>query len=482
MHPTAIARLVDEIAPRITGAKVVNAYAPGDGCLIAELSSETRLLMGISTLKALPLIFLVNAGERVPTPRDEPRSAIERELGGATVVALRTAGETVAELAFRRTLVTGRTVDRVLSIDLGRRPQLAVRDPGAPHDGVGTEDAEAVIQTPSAGGGATVAWRHDSAGRIHVRISTSNAHDDTGASRRFASVNDAASFAFSEFWAPLDLERRRSAVSRRITTALKRKRRAIKKVRAELGGADEADEHRRRGHLLLTRQSEIRKGARRVELIDYDGTTPVEIELAPALTPSQNADAFFRRARKAERRAEAVPRRLADLEQDERRLQALADSVGRAAGDEIADLESEFRAPAARRRRAAEGGVRARYRTYTVAGGWEVLVGKSNRDNDVLTHRIARPSDLWFHVRQAPGSHVILRRQGRKAEPDRQAILEAAAIAAFHSKAGRSTKVPVCYTERRHVRKPRGARPGLAVVSREKVVFVEPKLPGTQPT
>jgi predicted ribosome quality control (RQC) complex YloA/Tae2 family protein len=74
---------------------------------------------------------------------------------------------------------------------------------------------------------------------------------------------------------------------------------------------------------------------------------------------------------------------------------------------------------------------------------------------------------------------VILRRQDRKAEPDKKAILEAAAIAAFHSKAGRSTKVPVCYTERRHVRKPRGARPGLAVVSREKVVFVEPKLPET---
>jgi predicted ribosome quality control (RQC) complex YloA/Tae2 family protein len=74
---------------------------------------------------------------------------------------------------------------------------------------------------------------------------------------------------------------------------------------------------------------------------------------------------------------------------------------------------------------------------------------------------------------------VILRRRGGKAEPDRRAILEAAAIAAFHSKAGRSTKVAVCYTEKRHVRKPRGARPGLAVVSREKVVFVEPRLPGS---
>jgi HAMP domain-containing protein len=487
MHPSTVSRLVDEIAPRVRGAQVVAAYAPGDGCLIAELSAELssdgKLFLGICTIKALPLIFLSDEPRSVPSPRDEQRGGVVRELGGATVVSLATADEAVAELAFRKTLVTGRVVDRVLSIDLGRRPRVTVRETGTPR-GVaatagGAAGGEASIEAAPGGGGPTVAWRHDSAGRVHVRISTSDAPADAEGSRRFGSVTEAAAFAFGEFWAPLSLETRRSAVGRRIATALRRKRRAIKKVRAELLGAADADDQRRRAHLLLTRQSEIRRGARRVELRDYDGTTPVVIELDPALTASQNAEALFRRARKAARRTEAAPRRLAELEEDEKRLLGLAESVGRATADEITNLESEFPAPAARRGRSAEGGIRARYRTYTVAGGWEVLVGKSNRDNDVLTHRIARPSDLWFHVRQAPGSHVILRRHGRKAEPDRQAILEAAAIAAFHSKAGRSTKVPVCYTERRHVRKPRGARPGLAVVSREKVVLVEPKLPGT---
>ncbi len=90
---------------------------------------------------------------------------------------------------------------------------------------------------------------------------------------------------------------------------------------------------------------------------------------------------------------------------------------------------------------------------------------------------MARPDDLWFHARQVAGSHVVLRKSGHKAEPDKQAILEAAAIAAFHSKAGKSSKVSVCYTEKRHVRKARGGKPGLAVVAREKVVIVRPKLP-----
>jgi hypothetical protein len=479
MHRTAVTALVAEIAPRIEGAKVTNACSPGEGCLIAELSRGTPLFLVISTSKALPLMFLADTSDRLPPSGGEPRSGIETELTGASVIALRSGGEGIAELEFRRALVTGRTVDRVASIDLGRRPRVTVRDAAAPGRRTGDEGPPPATEEAPAGGAASVAWSRDAAGRIHVRVSVSGPPDGAEASARFESINEAAAFAFGEFWLALDLDRRRSAVARRIATALKRKRRAIRKVRAELEEASAADELRRRGHLLLTRKAEIRRGSGRVEIRDYDGETLVEIELDPALSPPQNAEVLFRRARKADRRAEAAPRRLAELEEEERRLVGLADSVREATADEIATLESEFRAPNQRRVREAGAGVRARYRTYTVSGGWEVLVGKSNRDNDTLTHRIARPSDLWFHVRQGPGSHVILRRQGKKAEPDKRAILEAAAIAAFHSKAGRASRVPVCYAERRHVRKPRGARPGLAVVSREKVVFVEPRLPGT---
>lgn len=491
MHPAVVSRLVEEIAPRIAGAKVVGAHAAGAGCLIVELaldaepssgagsSSDGGRFLGVVTLKAMPLIFLAGRDQRVPGGRREPQQGIEREFAGATIVGLATEGDAVATLAFRRTLVTGRTVDRVLWIDLGRRPRLAVRDAAAARDQTGGAAGGAKAPVAAIGDGRpTVAWRHDHAGRIHVRVSASTAEGDAEASRSFESVNGAAAFAFGEFWAPLELERRQSVIRRRIATALRRKRRAAGRVRADLEAPGQAEEYRRKARLLLTRQKEIRR-APRVEIMDYDGTTRVEIEIDPALTPAQNAEVLFRRARKADRKAQAAPARLAELEQEEARLRELAADLDRASEDEILALESEFGVRETRGGGAKQPGLRARYRTYTVAGGWEVLVGKSNRDNDVLTHRIARPSDLWFHVRQAAGSHVILRRQGKKAEPDRQAIIEAAAIAAFHSKAGRSSKVPVCYTEKRHVRKPRGARPGLAVVKREKVVFVEPRLPAT---
>ncbi|MBD3349334.1 MAG: DUF814 domain-containing protein, partial [Candidatus Eisenbacteria bacterium] len=192
----------------------------------------------------------------------------------------------------------------------------------------------------------------------------------------------------------------------------------------------------------------------------------------------RNAEALFNRARKAERKARRAPERRAELKSEAESLESTLAAIDEAPRSGLREFENAFRPPR-RGGASADSADRVRFRTYLVSGGWKVLVGKSNRDNDLLTHGVARPRDLWFHVRQAPGSHVVLRKHGQKSEPDRRAIMEAAAIAAFHSKARGSSAVPVTYTERRYVRKPRGAKPGLAVVTNEKVVFVEPGLPET---
>ena len=117
---------------------------------------------------------------------------------------------------------------------------------------------------------------------------------------------------------------------------------------------------------------------------------------------------------------------------------------------------------------------------YALPGGYEALAGKTDADNDLLSIRLAAPGDLWFHVHGLPGSHVILRHpEGHK--PDKAAIKEAAAIAAWHSKARNAGTVPVCYTEARHVGKPRSARPGSVSIKREKTVKVRPALPDSLP-
>ena len=128
-----------------------------------------------------------------------------------------------------------------------------------------------------------------------------------------------------------------------------------------------------------------------------------------------------------------------------------------------------------RRRRAdlAEG---TRIRRYELSGGWEVLVGRTDEDNDRLSLVLAQPNDWWFHVRGMPGSHVVLRARPGE-EPDRETLRRAAAVAAYHSKARAGGVVPVSCTQARFVTKPRGAKPGTVQIRKEIVLKVRPGLP-----
>lgn len=113
---------------------------------------------------------------------------------------------------------------------------------------------------------------------------------------------------------------------------------------------------------------------------------------------------------------------------------------------------------------------------YLLPEDWVVLVGRTDADNDQLSLKLARPNDWWFHVRGMPGSHVILRCRP-ELEPNRTILRQAAAIAAYHSKARSGGRVAVSATRARYVTKPRGAKPGTVSIRRETVFMVHPWIP-----
>jgi len=119
----------------------------------------------------------------------------------------------------------------------------------------------------------------------------------------------------------------------------------------------------------------------------------------------------------------------------------------------------------------------ARLYEYELEGGWIVLAGRTQSDNDRLSLKLARPNDWWFHVRGMPSSHVILRAR-EDAEPDKETLKRAAAVAAYHSKARGGGTVAVSCTRARYVTKPRGAKPGTVQIRKEAVLKVRPGLPG----
>jgi len=117
------------------------------------------------------------------------------------------------------------------------------------------------------------------------------------------------------------------------------------------------------------------------------------------------------------------------------------------------------------------------FRRFIVAGGFEVWAGKNSENNDLLTVKNSKPNDIWFHARGVGGSHVVIKVDSAPGKPNKDTIREAAAIAAYYSKYRNAKSVPVAYTEKKYVRKPKGVPAGTVTLEREKVIMVQPGLP-----
>lgn len=276
----------------------------------------------------------------------------------------------------------------------------------------------------------------------------------------------------------------------------------LAKLEQEADEAQAATWWRQTGELLAANLHHIRRGQRHVVVQDlFAGGAGREIELDPDLSPQENVARCFKRARRAERGSETIEARRDDTRQRLQEIQTLrrelepvetwAVLVRRATETWRRACEASVTSvPLARLWESGGPGwqVAARPtapdaetgpgRRFVVQDGWEIRVGRSNAENDELTHRFAHPNDIWLHASGVPGSHVVLRMGGRTDNPPREILQIAAAIAARFSKAKHAGTVPVLWTRKRYVRKPRGAKPGLAACTHEKTVFVRPELPG----
>jgi predicted ribosome quality control (RQC) complex YloA/Tae2 family protein len=262
--------------------------------------------------------------------------------------------------------------------------------------------------------------------------------------------------------------------------------RTLQKMEQETEALQRAMQYETFGKLLMANLAGLRKGMREVELEDVFSPhrDPVLIRLDQKLTPAQNAEHYFNKAKKA--RA-GIEQKLGHQEDVREQWETIREML-----DRVTDLQSydhfvEFAAAHREQLKrlgykglVAEGGTEresAPFRTFTVSGGFQVWVGKNSENNDLLTLKYAKPADLWFHARGSSGSHVVLRTGTGKGEPSRRALEEAASIAAFYSKMKTARHVPVAMTERKYVRKPRGSPAGTVTIEREKLFFVNPKLP-----
>lgn len=260
------------------------------------------------------------------------------------------------------------------------------------------------------------------------------------------------------------------ALLSRLEDAVGRQERRLVGLEAQLEGREDPDALRAVGDLILARFSDLPSRGGTVTLTGFDGE-PVEVELDPELQPHENAAEYYDRAARSERAAERIPR-LMDRARD--RLEQLSTLLDRARDGEADPEEIRAALPSASDDKGRDdAGPSLPYRTFRSSGGLEIRVGRGAKHNDDLTFRHSAPDDVWLHARHAAGAHVILRWQSDDNPPARD-LAQAGVLAALHSKARTSTSVPVDWTRRKYVRKPRGSAPGAVVPDRVQTLFVRP--------
>ena len=271
-------------------------------------------------------------------------------------------------------------------------------------------------------------------------------------------------------------------LSRVLAGARARTEKKLAAQRAELADCARMDEYRRMGDLITSNLYKLKQGDTRVRLYDYGTEREVDVTLDGRLSPSKNAQRYYKKYAKAKHAQTVLTEQIALAERELDYLSSVQDAVSRAGSErDFAELRQELALAGicgdARASKSGKKGGRpapSKPLTFTLTSGRTVRVGKNNLQNDALTFG-ADKTDIWFHVKGFPGSHAVLFTGG--AEPTDLDYTESAMLAAYHSKASGGVNVQVDYTPVRFVKKPAGAKPGYVIYDKYFTAVVRAELP-----
>ena len=276
----------------------------------------------------------------------------------------------------------------------------------------------------------------------------------------------------------LERRRRRSKeLSHSVKTARDRIARKLASQREELKRTFGRDEIRKNAELITANMYRIKKGMRSVEVEDYytDGCPTVEIKLDELKTPQQNAAAMFKEYNKLKTAETHLTALIAEGEKQLDYLNSVLDEVERAESErDLADIRRELTETGYIKKQKGAKPDKVKKQgpmRFISTDGFEILVGRSNSQNDELTTKTARRTDIWLHTKSVHGSHVIISCDGL--EPPESTIAEAASIAAYYSQGREGGKTAVDYTMVRFVKKPSGAMPGMVIYTDYNTIMAE---------
>lgn len=279
----------------------------------------------------------------------------------------------------------------------------------------------------------------------------------------------------------------RHQLSQKLNNFLEKLRTKATTFAQRLQQSDRADEYRQKADLLMAHLQDWLPGMKEMTLPDFETSLPIAIALEPDKNAVQNAQRLYKQHQKLKRARIAVEPLLAEVRAEIEYLEQVEAAIAHIdnyhstedlqALEEIREelVQQGYLEDPEYKSRSSTEAVTTNFYRYRTQSGFEVLIGRNNRQNDQLTFRVAGDYDLWFHAQEIPGSHVLLRREPGTV-PEDVDLQYTANLAAYYSRGRQSEQVPVVYTELKHVYKPKGAKPGIAIYKHERVIWGQPQL------
>ncbi|MFI5263456.1 MAG: NFACT RNA binding domain-containing protein [Candidatus Kapaibacterium sp.] len=298
--------------------------------------------------------------------------------------------------------------------------------------------------------------------------------------KKYENVSEAIEFVTKSRTKESSFKSKKDALLSKLHGAIARTIKALSDATSGIENSERAERYNAIADGIQAIAHEIEKGRESIELSIFE--KDIEIPLDPSLTSFENAKRFYDKARRAREMQKELQVRLVSLTKEKQKLAAFSEKVVNAPDvKQLEAIEKELSKEGFALSHTSDdlgddSDPTARFRKFIVSGGFRVLVGKNAKQNDELTIHVAKKEDLWFHARHVPGSHVVLQSGNAKQIP-KEAIEQAAEIAAYYSDAKTQKHAPVAYTKKKFVRKPRGAAPGAVLLEREEVVIVTPRNP-----
>ena len=257
---------------------------------------------------------------------------------------------------------------------------------------------------------------------------------------------------------------------------LQRNKKKLKKLSNELKATENADEYRIKGEVLTTYLYQIKRGMTKITLPNfYDNNKEITISLSNQLSPSQNAQKYFKKYQKLKNAVTFVNEQIELTKKEVAYLEEIQTQIELATPADLDDIKTELQQEGYIKKKQQKNKRSSRVKinkpeTFVASDGTEILVGKNNLQNEKLTLHTAKKTDIWLHAKNIPGSHVIIKSNN----PSDETLFEAAMLAAYFSKFRSSANVPIDYIQVKNIRKPNGSKPGFVIYEGQKTLTVTP--------